>query len=263
MSPDPARPPKLPERRRPGRRTRDALLMLLLALLAFGTGLTVFNSVIMPRLIHSSAEVRVPDLSNLSYEQAEKLLEGQQLRLGRSGERFDVSVPSGFILAQDPLPDTPVRVHRRVMVMVSQGEEFSAVPEMVGSSLRGAAMAIDHAGLGFAGTTHAPSDDVGEGMVVASDPPPDAVMPHNWPVGILLSSGPTGESYVMPDLLGREFEPVMGQLAALGFKVEARGRRSSGPVIFQNPAPGSRVAAAATVNIQAGGTTHGLFREGR
>ena len=263
MSSHPALVPRLPERRRRGRRVRDALLMAALALLAFVTGGTVFNSLIMPRLIHSSTEVRVPDLSNLSYEQAEKLLDSQQLRLGRSGERFDASVPRGFILAQDPLPDTPVHVQQRVMVMVSQGEEFSAVPEMMGSSLRGAALAIEHAGFGFAGTTRAPSDDVGENMVVASDPPPDAVMPHNWPVGILLSSGPTRESYLMPDLLGRELEPVLGQLAALGFRVEARGRRGSGLVIFQNPAPGSRVAAGAAVSLQAGGTARGVVRGGR
>ena len=131
MSSESAPVPGRPERRRRGRRVRDALLIGLLALLAFATGLTVFNSVIMPRLIHSSAEVRVPDLSNLSYDQAEALLESQQLRLGRSGERFDASVPRGFILAQDPLPDTPVHVLQRVMVMVSQGEEFTAMPELV------------------------------------------------------------------------------------------------------------------------------------
>ncbi len=256
MSPGPAPAPKLPkfpERRRLSRRVRDALLMTLMALVAFAVGLWVFNSAIMPRLIHASAEVRVPDLSNLSYEQAEKLLADQQLRLGRAGERFDASVPRGFILAQDPLPDTPVRVRRRVMVMVSEGEEFSTVPEMVGSSMRGAALAIDHAGLGFSGTTRAPSDDVGEDMVTASDPPSDTVVPHNSPVGILLSSGPADEEYVMPDLLGRESLVVESQLAALGFRVETRGRRGGGLVIFQNPAPGSRVTAGATVLIQSGG----------
>jgi serine/threonine-protein kinase len=236
--------------------------MTLLGLTAFAVGLWVFNSAIMPRLIHASAEVRVPDLSNLSYEQAEKLLAGQQLRIGRSGERFDASVPSGFILAQDPLPDTPVRVRRRIMVMVSQGEEFTAVPEMVGSSLRGAALAILHAGLGFAGTTRAPSDDVGEGMVVASDPAPGTVVPHNTPVGVLLSSGPVGEDYVMPDLLGRESGAVESQTAALGFRLEVRGRRG-GVVILQNPASGSRVSSGAAVLIQYGGLARGAPRGSR
>jgi serine/threonine-protein kinase len=233
---------------------RDGLTLALLGVLAFVIGLTLFNSLIMPRLIHSDAEVRVPDLANLTVEQAEKLLATRQLRLGRSGERFDASVPRDFILAQDPLPDTPVRERRRVMVMVSMGEEYSAVPELVGTSVRGAALAIEHAGLGFAGTTRAPSGDVGENRVVASDPSADTVVPHNWPVAVLLSTGTGDESYVMPDLLGRDTETLQGQLAALGFKAEVRGRRRGGPVIYQNPAPGSRIEGGSTVLLQAGGT---------
>jgi serine/threonine-protein kinase len=250
---DPVPIPKLPERRRLGRRMRDGLTLALLGLLAFATGVTLFNNLIMPRLIHSAAEVRVPELSNLTYEQAEKLLAARQLRLGRSGERFDASVPRDFILAQDPLPDTPVRTRRRIMVMVSLGEEFSAVPGLVGTSVRGAALAIEHAGLGFAGTTRAPSVDAGEGMVVASDPSPDTVVPHNWPVAVLISAGAGDESYVMPDVLGRDTEALQGQLSALGFRVEVRGRRQKGPVIFQNPAPGSRIVGGTTVLLQAGG----------
>ena len=263
MSPEPAPPPvpRLPERRRLSRRVRDGLMAGLLALAAFVVGLSLFNNLIMPRLIHSAPEVRVPDLSNLTYEQAEKLLATRQLRLGRSGERFDASVPRDFILAQDPLADTPVRAQRRIMVMVSMGEEFSAVPELVGTSLRGAALAIEHAGLGFAGTTRAPSGDVGEDMVVASDPSPDTVVPHNWPVAVLLSSGAGDESYVMPDVLGRDAETVQGQLTELGFKVEIRGRRRSGPVIFQNPAPGSKITGGATVLLQVGGAPRRTDRE--
>jgi serine/threonine-protein kinase len=253
VSPGDAPIQRLPERRRLSRRVRDGVAIGLLALLAFAIGLTVFNSVIMPRLIHSAGEVRVPDLSNLSYEQAESVLRARDLRLGRSGERSDPSVPSGFILAQDPLPDTPVRARRRVMVMMSLGEEFSAVPEMVGTSVRGATLALEHAGLGFAGITRAPSDDVGENMIVASDPPSGTVMPHNWPVGLLISSGPNDELLVMPGLLGRDFEVVQGQLAALGFKVEAQGRRGHGAVIFQNPAAGTQIARGARVTIEAGG----------
>ncbi len=263
MSTVPTPPPRLPERRRLSRRVRDGLMMTLLVLFAFVVGVSVFNSLIMPRLIHSSAEVRVPDLSNLSYEQAERMLAARQLRLGRSGGRFDASVPSGFILAQDPLPGAQVRVDRRVMVMVSQGEEFAAVPELVGASLRTATLAIDRAGLGFSGTTRAPSDEVGEGMIVASDPQASDVVPHNWPVAVLLSSGPVAVSYVMPDLLGRELEPALGQLAALGFRAEARGGRKHGPVIYQNPAPGTRVAAGATVMLQAGGAGRGAARRPR
>jgi len=65
-----ALPPRLPERRSRARRARDAAIAGMVALLGFAIGLFVFNSVIMPRLIHGRPEVLVPDLSNLSVEQA-------------------------------------------------------------------------------------------------------------------------------------------------------------------------------------------------
>ena len=245
------RVPKLPERRGPARRLREALRLTLVGLVAFAVGLEIFNSIVMPRLIHGTAEVRVPDLSNLTLAQATRALEGVQLRIGTSGERFDVTAPRGAVLSQDPLPDTPVRIHRRVMVVVSMGVEFAAVPDMAGLSVRGARLALDRVGLGFTGTTRAPSEDIGMDMVVDSDPPAGTVLSHGASVGLLLSSGPADEEFVMPDLLGRDLATVRARLEGLGFKVEIPSRHAHGPVVFQNPAVGSRVSRGTTVFLQA------------
>ena len=93
--------PRLPGSRRIAVRVRAALQIVGFALFAFAVGLSVFNSVIMPRLIHNTAIVRVPDLSHLSYEQAERLLASLQLKIVRAGERFEAAVPRGLILSQD------------------------------------------------------------------------------------------------------------------------------------------------------------------
>ncbi len=225
-----------------------------LAIAAFVTGLFLFNNLVMPRLIHSSAEVRVPDLANLTFEQAEQLASTLHLQLSRAGERFDPSVPAGFILSQDPPEGTPVRGRRRIMVVVSLGEEFSSVPELFGESLRGARLLIEHAGLRVGGITRAPSDEVGEGLVVASDPPAESVLPRNTPVGLLLSSGSGPELFVMPDLLGREISGVRRQLEALGFRVVTPPAAPSvGAIVTQDPAPGSRITRDVSITLQATG----------
>ena len=123
-------------------------------------------------------------------------------QLSRAGERFDPSVPRGFILSQDPPPETPVRGKKRVLVVVSLGEEFSSVPELFGESLRSARYLLERAGLRVGGITRAPSDEVGEGLVAGSDPPAESVLPRDAPVSLLVSSGTGEESFVMPDLLG-------------------------------------------------------------
>ena len=222
--------------------------------LAFAVGLFVFNNLVAPRLIHGNGEIRVPDLANLTLEQAEKTLRPTGLPLSRAGERFDPSVPRGFILSQDPPPDVPVRGGRRVMVVVSLGEEFSSVPALYGESVRGAQLLVDRAGLRSGGVTRAPYEDVGDGLVVGSDPPAEAVLPRESPVALLVSTGPGVEYYVMPDLAGREISGVRHQLETFGFRVlTPPAAPTVGPIVFQQPAAGSRITRDVTIVLQATG----------
>jgi eukaryotic-like serine/threonine-protein kinase len=233
---------------------RSLVLLLVLAFIAFATGLVLFNNLVMPQFIHGTGDVKVPDLANLNEEQAEQTLAPLQLKLSRAGERFDPSVPRGFILAQDPPPLTPVRGRNRVMVTVSLGEEFSSVPELFGESIRGARLLIDRAGLSVGGITRAPSDDVGEGLVAGSDPPAESVLSRDSPVSLLVSTGGGAESYVMPDLLGRDVRSVRRQEEAIGLRVlTPEGAGSGGIVIFQNPSAGSRIDRGATLTLQGTG----------
>jgi len=242
------------ERRRGRRALRDSLAMLALALFAFAVGLALFNGVVMPRLIHSTGEVQVPDLSNLTLDQAERALRPTGLVLSRAGERFDPGVPRGFILAQDPPLGTPVRGRTRVSVVVSLGEEFSSVPELFGESRRNAQLLLERVGLRMGAITHAPSDEVGQDLVAATDPPAESVLPRNTPVAVLVSTGSGPEEYVMPDLAGRELNGVRRQLEGLGFRVLVPpGAPSVGAIVLQSPAAGARVTTDVQVVLQATG----------
>ncbi|HYM81745.1 MAG TPA: PASTA domain-containing protein [Candidatus Limnocylindria bacterium] len=230
------------------------LLGLLLPLIAFGTGLALFNNLVMPRLIHGVGQVRVPELTNLNLEQAEQALTSSGLQLSRAGERFDPGVPRGFVLSQDPAAGTEVRGRKRVSVMVSLGEEFSSVPELFGESERGAFLLLKGAGVRPGRITRAPSEDVGEGLVVATDPPAASVLPHAQSVALLISIGEGEVSFVMPELSGREIAGVRRQLEALGFRViTPAGGPSLGTIVSQNPAPGSRIMRATTITLEATG----------
>lgn len=240
--------------RRKSHGVRDSVLILALALAAFAVGLGVFNGVVMPRLIHSTGEVQVPDLANLTVDQAELALRPTGLVLSRAGERFDAGVPRGFILAQDPPQGTPVRGRTRVLVTVSLGEEFSSVPELFGESRRSAQLLLERAGLRLAGTTRAPSEEVGQELVVTSDPPAESVLPRGAAVALLVSTGQGPEEFVMPDLAGRELNGVRRQLEALGFRVEVPpGAPNVGAIVSQVPPPGSRVTRDTEVTLQATG----------
>ena len=244
------------ERRRHPKRRRitGTIYLLVIAAVAFATGVFFFNNMVMPRLIHSVGEVRVPDLANLTVEQAEKALRPLGLTLSRAGERFDPSVPRGFILSQDPANETRVRGKKRVMVVVSLGEEFSSVPELFGESERSARYLLERAGLRVGVPTHAPSEDVGEGLVAGSDPPAESVLPRETPVSLFISAGASEEGFVMPDLLGREIGAARRQLESMGFRVlTPPAAPSIGAIVVQEPAAGSRITRNSTILLQATG----------
>ena len=235
-------------------RVRDAFATTAVALLAFAVGIVLFNSVVMPRIVHRAGEVIVPDVENLTVEQARSTLEPAGLGLSRAGERFDPSVERGRIIVQEPAAGTPVRGHRRVSVTVSLGEEFSSVPELLGETWRGAELLLEHAGLRVGGVTRAPSDAVTEGLVAATDPPAESVLPRGGEVALLLSTGATEEVFVMPDLKGREIGRTRKQLEAQGFIVlTPPAGPITGPIAVQDPPPGARLTRDRNITLQAAG----------
>ena len=235
-------------------RVRQSLATTAVALLAFAVGIVLFNSVLMPRIVHRAGEVIVPDIENLTVEQAQSALEPTGLLLSRAGERFDAAVERGRIVVQDPAAGTPVRGHRRVSVTVSLGEEFSSVPELLGETRRGAELLLEHAGLRVSGVTRAPSDAVAEGLVAATDPPAESVLPRGGEVALLLSTGATEEVFVMPDLKGHEIGRTRKQLEAQGFVVlSPPAGPSTGPIVAQDPAPGARLTRDRNITLQAAG----------
>lgn len=244
----PARPGVVVRARRAA---RDLFVTVALVGAAFVVGLLLFNFAIMPRFVHHTAVVRVPDLVNLTYEQAEQLAVRGEVTLSRAGERFDPGVERGRIVQQDPLPGTPVRGRVRIAVVVSLGEEFSSVPALHGEPRRSAELLLERAGLVRGGVTRVPSDDEPEGAVIATDPPAETVLPRGGRVALLVSSGPGEQAFAMPDLVGREITRVTRQLEGQGFTVIVASS-AVGPIVSQEPAPGARLTRAETITLRAG-----------
>lgn len=243
-----------PAKRRGARPWRDVLYTAFVAVAAFVVGVFVFNNVLMPRLVHREGEVRVPDLAGLTLEQAQRALDPTGLQLSRAGERFEPSVLRGQIVQQDPPAGTPVRSRFSVSVIVSLGEESSSVPALIGETRRTAELLLERSGLVVGGVTLAPSDAVGEGLVVATDPPAESVLPQGTPVALLVSTGLGDEVFVMPDLSGRELGRVRKQLEAQGFEVlSPPAGPGSGPIAAQDPPAGTRLMRGMSITLRASG----------
>jgi len=208
----------------------------------------------MPRFVSQGGDVAVPDLSNLTKDQAEALLARHGLRLSVTSERFDPAIPRGFVISQDPEAGRGVKSGRRVSVAISLGEEFANIPELFGESLRGTRLLLDRAGLRAGAINRVITSEVGPGLIVATEPPFGAVVPRGTTVNLLLCAASEPEAYVTPDLVGRDAQAAERDLEALGFRVEISGPGSNfARIEAQSPLPGARVLRGQTIVLTVAG----------
>jgi len=242
----------------PPRRRRRGLawfLGILLVLLAIGAaGAWYF-------LLGPGSPVTVPPLTGERSEVAETALTDLDLEV-TSTERFDDVAPAGTVLEVDPGEGTVLDRGDSVALVVSQGIETHAVPTLVGLSQEEAEAALVSAGLTPAEEVTTQDDrDAPEGQVLASVPEVGAVIAHNQPVELTVSSGPS--VVTIPDnYVGKEFEIVQSDLArtldidpnAITLSESYSDDVAEGLVLSVTPAPGSeaRQGSPAAIEVSLG-----------
>jgi eukaryotic-like serine/threonine-protein kinase len=192
----------------------NAALGTLLFLILFFVSAVIFSQVLL-----KSEVVSVPDIAGRTVVQARAELQKKDLSLAPKGSEPSDRVERGLIVRQDPAPGSRIRTTRVVQVFTSSGSGTVTVPELASKPLDEALTLLQAAGLtkGRLSQVHTPR--LAAGRILDQRPAPGAVVERGFPVGLLLSQGDVDERYLMPDLIGRRADSVIGGLDARGFKV--------------------------------------------
>ena len=159
----------------------------------------------------------VPNIVQRSVESAEADLADAQLVLGTVAEEYSESVEIGKIIAQQPLPDTQLRLGSPVDITVSKGPAPVEVPTVTGQAEEAAVKAIEAAGL----TAEVAPDKVNSATVpagaVVSQTPASGLLERGSTVTLTLSMGP--RMVEVPNYVGRRAEDAKADLESRGFTV--------------------------------------------
>ena len=116
-----------------------------------------------------------------------------------------------------PAADTAVKGGQTIRIFLSLGPRAVRMPDLTGLSARAAALAVAKAGLKEAAVASirlpGPPGVVAQGIAPGSIAPPDS------PVDLLVNRGMPDVAWVMPDLIGRDFERVRTAFEARGFRI--------------------------------------------
>jgi len=228
----------------------NAAISSLLFLILFFLSAVIFSQVLL-----RSEVVSLPDLTGKSVAQARSELQKKDLTLVPKGTESSDRVEKGLIVRQDPAAGSRIRIATLVQVFTSSGSGTVAVPDLAGKTLDEALTLLQAAGLTKGKLTQVHTPRRPAGRIMDQRPAPGTVVERSFPVGLLLSQGDLDDRYVMPDLIGRRADGVIGRLDAWGFKVaDIRyvyyPGAEAGLIVKQEPPNGFRIQKRNRISIE-------------
>ncbi len=149
---------------------------------------TVVVPTVTPTVFELSREkARVPDLVGLEQEEARRLLEALSLRLEVVEERYDDDRPSLSVISQTVPAGQWLNRDEAVGVVISQGPEPVAVPNLVGQRIRTAELRLNLMGLAVKKWEEWSPETFG--IVLEQDPAPGSLVTKGTVIALRVSNG--------------------------------------------------------------------------
>ncbi|MBE5023320.1 Stk1 family PASTA domain-containing Ser/Thr kinase [Olsenella sp. DSM 107455] len=222
---------------------------------AGGIVAAVLVIVALVSLLGSGTAMRnVPNLSNLTVEQAVEAIEKEGFEAGEPQYVYDDNVPEGRVVEQDPEPNRQMPEGSVINFKVSNGPtpvEEVEVPDLRGMTADEAEEELSkHKLLGKRGDD-VESDDYEEGEVAEQDLEPGSTANAGDTVTYHVSAG--SSQVVVPELSNATESEYTSRLKDLGLVADVRytsdNSVASGYVIYTTPGMGSTVDKGSTVTV--------------
>ena len=240
-----------PQKKNP-RRAVFVTLFLVLALLALTAGVVIM----LPKWLYVE-EVRVPDFTGKTLEEATILADKAHVRLDTPDRRHDDAVPPNYVISQRPAAYEKVKMNSKVTLVVSLGKETVEVPDLKGMDLRQALLELERLELKPGAQSRDYSDEVEVNQVASQSPVAGVQVGKGTPVEIVLSDGPEPLLITMQDFRGMNMAQAESLLTVLGLvkgriTEEVREGTEPGIIVSQQPEPGQLVTLGSAVDFVVG-----------
>lgn len=215
--------------------------------------LLVAAALVIPRL----GQARVPKVVGLAAAEAQARLEdaGYAVRVTR---RTDPVLANGLAIDTVPGEGETAKKGTEVTLFVSNGVCAGnacpvTVPALQGLPVAEAKTALAKAGLKFAREVVVPSETIGKGRVISSEPAAATSVRRNSDVVLTVSSGPVQREVFVPDVTGLDEGAAVSALTAARLQVvkerRANANRPAGDVLGTDPPANTKVKENSRVKL--------------
>lgn len=180
--------------------------------------LVLLDAIIMPAYTNYGEGVTVPDISQVSLEEAKQQLTSYGLRYEVAERRSNSAYPANYVIDQTPSSDIIVKPNRKIYLTVNTDSSPTVeVPDVVNLSYRNARLQLQHNGLKV-GTVSYESSRF-KNTVLRQSVEPNEVVPQGTVVDLAVSDGLGEKMVTIPDIQGLRLSEAQQKLQEVGLRV--------------------------------------------
>lgn len=215
--------------------------------------LLALNEIVMPLYTRHYDEIKVPDLTGLTFTAAQSKLSALDLA-HQVRYQYNRQAAKHTVLSQSPEPGSSVKKGRVIRLTVSEDEQYVSVPQLKLTTLRDATFILESSGLKTGKTNHQPSDEFPAGIIIGQSAEAGSKIQTGSPVDLVISSGRIITNVKVPYLISKSLTEVKSMVADSSLKLGTILKRYSpdllpGTVIAQLPDSGVTVSPYSEVQI--------------
>ncbi len=198
-----------------------------LIIVAIVSGL-VFSKVWSSIFGNKKAEVEMPNLVGMNYQQAEALLKEKNILIESLIEQPSDTYGKGIVTYQSPNAGIMVKEGvKNAKIIVSTGKAEIDIPDVTNLSLDLAKEALENEGITLTRVVEEANDTTPIGYVIKTDPAAGRSVSASKIIDIYVSMGPNTKTFVMPNLVGKTLDYAKEQAETLNFKITSKFEAST------------------------------------
>ena len=201
----------------------------------------------------SSKQTIVPDVTNYTDSEAQKILNDADLGIGREYE-YSNTVPQGTVISQSHEEGEIVDKHTKIIVVISNGAKKFDIPSVEGMTREEALEMLTNETYGLnVNVIYEISEDIEEEDCIKTNPSSPTQLAYGAHIDLYVSSGKDDALVQVPALVGKNFETMDKELKALGFNVSAKEENNDkvakGNIISSEYEAGKSLPKGTTINV--------------
>ncbi len=171
---------------------------------------------------HHGEAVSIPDLSGLTFEQAQRIAESKDFLVEISDSVHFQDKEKGSVVSQVPIANSKVKIGRTIYLIVNGIEaEKVAMPDLTGISVRQATSDAELFGLKIGKLKYVPdiSTTVLDQKYKGKPINPNTMIVKGSTIDLIVGKGESNENTFVPNILGLNFDDAEQKLSSLSLNV--------------------------------------------